>query len=492
MIALLREAREFGRSGRSLEAMQCYSRTLALEPDIAEALHFIGVLEAELTLDYQKSLSWIDRALHLVRTTPYFLTNKAIILQRVQRFDEALTCLEEALRLDSMFALAILNCGHVYRSKKKFEKAINFYEKVVALLPSDLAAYEHLSFCYSYPEGLELRCRVLERARFIDPANADVGFSLGAYYLLSGNFSEGWDLFENRWCASHVRDDPRYSKPLRLIVPAFDPSAPIGPVFIWSEQGVGDEIMFSSLITEFIDKFGVSVILQVDSRLEPVLARSLPGISVIQKGVSLPAELYRAHLPSGDLPRLLRRTKDSFSGGTGCFLVADTDRVRTLSSRLSASGKPVVGLSWHSSNGETRCIPLLEVVSLLRCYDVSIVNLQYGNHSVEIQSVEDIVGGAFFEDTGVDCQNDLDGLLALMKCCDIVISVGNATVHLAGAAGVPTLALLPHFPGWRWLSHGDRSLWYRSVKLFRQGQPGDWASVINLIDAELANRFSRV
>jgi len=483
------EAREFGRRGRYTESLARYSRVLALEPVKIEALHYFGVLTADAGIDVLHSLAWIERSLYLDFENPHFLTNKAIILQRLKRNDEALILLEKALTTNRYFVPANLNCGHVYKIKNQFPLAAKFYERVVVLAPADIAAYEHLSFCYSYPDSLNRRCYVLERARFIEPSNADVGFSLSTYYLLSGRFAEGWDLFESRWYASKFRDDFRYSKPLRLSRPEFDANEPVGPIFIWGEQGVGDEVMFGSLIAEFIERFGLQVILQVDPRLVSIFQRSLSDVRVIPRGVSPSEDSYRSHLPLGDLPRILRRDLENFVGVKERFLYSDPVRQQALKSRVSTRAGRVVGISWHTTNGDSRCVPLLDLVLLLRRLDVFIVNLQYGDHGEEIDAVEKIIGGPVFDFAEVNCRDDLEGLLALVQSCDLVISIGNATVHFAGVSGVPTFALLPHFPGWRWLSQGDESVWYRSVKLFRQNQDGNWQSVIDSVEKGLRDQL---
>ena len=51
----------------------------------------------------------------------------------------------------------------------------------------------------------------------------------------------------------------------------------------------------------------------------------------------------------------------------------------------------------------------------------------------------------------LDTYADIDGLAALMSNLDLVISVDNTTVHLAGALGVPVWVLLPCGPERRWI-----------------------------------------
>ena len=75
----------------------------------------------------------------------------------------------------------------------------------------------------------------------------------------------------------------------------------------------------------------------------------------------------------------------------------------------------------------------------------------------------------------------------LMRALDLIISVDSMPAHLAGALGVPVWTLLHHEPDWRWMSRGDRSPWYPTMRLFRQPRPGDWEPVIARVAKELAH-----
>jgi ADP-heptose:LPS heptosyltransferase len=79
----------------------------------------------------------------------------------------------------------------------------------------------------------------------------------------------------------------------------------------------------------------------------------------------------------------------------------------------------------------------------------------------------------------------LEGLAGLIEACDEVVSVGNATAHLAGALGKKTLVLLPYVAGWRWLHEGDRCPWYDSVILLRQKAQADWDEVLICLNHEV-------
>ena len=73
----------------------------------------------------------------------------------------------------------------------------------------------------------------------------------------------------------------------------------------------------------------------------------------------------------------------------------------------------------------------------------------------------------------------MDNFAARVSELDLVISIDNSTVHMAGGLGVPVWTLLPYVPEWRWMLERRDTPWYPQMRLFRQPGPGDWGSVID-------------
>jgi len=78
----------------------------------------------------------------------------------------------------------------------------------------------------------------------------------------------------------------------------------------------------------------------------------------------------------------------------------------------------------------------------------------------------------------------------IMRGLDLVISCDSMPAHLAGALGVPVWTLLHREADWRWLDGRDDSPWYPGMRLFRQDQAGDWASVVARVAAALKDSFA--
>ncbi|WP_310538713.1 glycosyltransferase family 9 protein [Phenylobacterium sp.] len=78
---------------------------------------------------------------------------------------------------------------------------------------------------------------------------------------------------------------------------------------------------------------------------------------------------------------------------------------------------------------------------------------------------------------------------AIIAGLDLVITVDTSVAHLAGAMGKPVWIMLPAFGvDWRWQRGREDSPWYPSARLYRQPKAGDWLSVIERIERDLAER----
>ena len=123
--------------------------------------------------------------------------------------------------------------------------------------------------------------------------------------------------------------------------------------------------------------------------------------------------------------------------------------------------------------------------------DVVLVNLQYGDVGEEIREFREATGIEVVQCASVDNREDLDGLAALIEVCDIVISITNVTVHMAGALAKETWVLLPYSTIYYWLLERTDSVWYPSLTLYRQPTLDDWDSVYASIRKDLETKLER-
>ena len=270
-------------------------------------------------------------------------------------------------------------------------------------------------------------------------------------------------------------------------------------LLVHGEQGVGDEVLFASCYGELVARAGHCVLV-CDPRLAPLFRRSFPAASVVgyeRRKDHQPASLERQvdwQVPAGSVPRFFRRRKADFPPRQQ-FLVADPSQVRSWRERFGGLGTGLrVGISWRAggqpAEHRRRTTNLADWQPLLSVAGIQWINLQYGESGAEREWARAAYGVTIHDWPEGDPLVDLDGFAARLAALDLVISVGNATVHLAGALGVSAWAILPQTPNWRWGLQGEQSIWYASVRLVRQGAAGDWAPVFEQLARELGERVA--
>jgi len=319
------------------------------------------------------------------------------------------------------------------------------------------------------------------------PGDAEARFHRAQTLLARGDFDVAWDEYESRWeYEAAQRGFPQ---------PAWD-GRQLGEqsLLIYAEQGVGDEILFSSCLPDVLSLTRECCV-ECDQRLVSLLARSFPLAKVVARpaGRDLPADPAALQcdrqIAMGSLPKLVRRSLAAFPRQRR-FLVPDLERAKAWRARLAALGKGLkVGISWRGGHSpavrQRRSIGLDRWLPIISVPGTHFISLQYGDCAEELEqfrSVSEAVVHAWDE---VDPLTDLEGFAAQIAALDLVISVDNSTVHMAGALGVPVWTLLHFSPNWRWMRDRDDSCWYSSVRLFRQPELGDWNSVIERVAEEL-------
>ncbi len=189
------------------------------------------------------------------------------------------------------------------------------------------------------------------------------------------------------------------------------------------------------------------------------------------------------------LPGLLGVTAETIPAPIP-YLAAEPDRLSRWRERLAAHRGFRVGVVWQGNpsypRDSSRSFPLALLAPLARVAGVRLVSLQKGPGVEQLGTL----GGRF---AVVDLGHELDAgpaafvdTAAVMKCLDLVVSADTATVHLAGALGVPAWVPLSTAADWRWFRDREDSPWYPSVRLFRQERRGEWGPVFDRMAAALA------
>ena len=113
------------------------------------------------------------------------------------------------------------------------------------------------------------------------------------------------------------------------------------------------------------------------------------------------------------------------------------------------------------------------------------MNLQYSDVKIEIDAFTNQTGLSIYRDEDIDSLKSLDDFASQVAALDLVISIDNSTVHVAGALGRSVWTLLQYAPSWRWQLERSDTPWYPSMTLYRQPVLGDWCSVFQQVQVDL-------
>lgn len=453
--AMARAAALFG-EGRLDEAREAAQRILAGDPRHFHALHLLSTIAA-----------------------------------RRGHWDEAVALATRALAVDPSHAEVLANRGAALRMLHRFDEALADYDRALAAAPDSPAVHNNRAVALAALNRHAEALRAFDAALRLRPDYPQARYGRGLSRLMQGDLAGGWEDHEWRWTGSENVGTRR-----AFAVPVFGAQDRDSGrrVALWTEQGIGDQLLFSTLVPA-LEARGIGFVLEADARLAPALRRAHPAWEIVDKPAP-DAAFARCdrHLPLGSLPRLLRPDRASFREQPRALLAADPGRAAAFREHLRAGEARTVGISWRSFQPASRSFyerrknaPLEAFLELSGRPSLRLVDLQYGDTAAERAAFGE-AGGRLVSIESLDRFADLDGLLALIAACDVVVSTSNVTAHLAGALGKRTLlaypAATPAFHYWMPDAAG-RSPWYPSVEIVTDPGAASWTAVMKLVAARL-------
>lgn len=416
---------------------------------------------------------------------------KGLTLADLHRFDEAILAYKAGLAHNPQSHILHSNIGKVLHHLGRYAEALDHHRLALEHVPTektvtvDGITINYASTLSDFGEparALEMMDTVIARGL----ENPDAYYNRALVRLSLERWEEGWRDFS--WRLKRALPQVTYD-----VFPHIKPwsGEPLQgkKVLIWTEHGIGDEILAATMLPDAISAARKTVVL-CSPRLVPLFRRSFPGAQIDALRVPLPesaaATDFDFQIAAWDLGLSLRRSSSDFPVRP-CLLVPDGRVSASLRKKYAAirPGNLIVGISWASPvNQEMGWLKASRLESwrpILEVPGVTFVNLQYGDQRATLARIRDEVGIDIVNDETIDPLKDMDAYAAQVAAMDLVISTSNTLVHTAGAIGIPTRVLLAKGRGqiWYWLHDRPDSVWYSSVRLVRQDVPGEWTQPID-------------
>ncbi len=403
--------------------------------------------------------------------SPLVYANLGACLRRMNLHEEGINALQMCLDKMPDYPQALVNSGAMYVNEGCPEKGIPFLERA---------------------RELGLKSGKVERGTI---------WNLGLLYLEAGRFKEGFDCYregitaerEKRNFGSVKHDIPEP----QWLAPELERAGKT--LIVYGEQGIGDELMYGTLIEEARSEFA-EVIFECHPRLETLHRRAHPNMRIFptrkDSKIGWPvSENIRADYkcPIGDLGALYRHGTEDFLNSKPLY---SSDPARSAEYRqnleLVAGGRPIVGLATRGGVMKTsrqyRTIRTTEIDRLMKETEAFFVALDYDDILELVNYIGEKHGdGRFIWYPSIGQHWDYHHVADLVSATDLTVTVCQSVAHLSAGLGHPTRVLTPKRCAWRYARAPglpDASwFWYphEGVKLYRQTNLENWSGPIDQV-----------
>ncbi len=418
-------------------------------------------LNNALTLD-KENYEYKSRIIH------HYYKNKDY--QSIMKYEEyVLSDVRTPLHTKLIYANTLAQVGKIAEARSQFASLLKETDDRYQVL-AEIALF-HATFELNAKRALFINKYILNR----DPLNiqvltnqalmSDKEYSLAAYkkvlelcpnehmfrmnyghrLLQHGDLEEGFKYYESRVEISQPHLSGQLSYPA---------SIKDKKVFIWREQGIGDQYMWSWLF-KLLERDNIQAKIGIDERLLSLMKRSFPRLEFTGKE---PFDIYtQENLELYDAQMIIHSTgkyyipeifnaqrmfeNGQFSKG---HIKVNQEKVAYWKQRIKKFSAPkAVGVCWRSSlSGDMRDYAYLTVENIVQIFkdiECSIINLQYDCTDAELQLLQSELGERFINFSDLDLKDDQEEVAALISAVDLVFTVATAVMALAGAIGKNTL-----------------------------------------------------
>lgn len=342
----------------------------------------------------------------------------------------------------------------------RLDEARRHYQTCTEKAPEDADSWLLLGHCCCIGARREEGVEAFDTAIGIDPDLAEAHVGKAGALLALGDFAGGWA--EYNW-----RPDGFPKDGAGRTVTSINSFAG-KRVLLAEEDSIGRTLLglrYASLLREA----GARVTLSVNRTYMRLLLDSDLADDMVEPGESAEEFDYVMKLLSA--AAFLRTGRGAQPLASG--YITPGSRLRTIQ-----PDRMKVGIALGSGpDGQDSPIPVARLREILT------MNAPVEFVSLENSGKEDFGNISWTTDRITFPTADLDDprtLAEMISGMDLVIAAGGPVAHMAGSMGVRCWLILPVNADWVWGAEGDRTLWYNSIRIFRQTVPGRWSRPLEL------------
>lgn len=382
-----------------------------------------------------------------------------------------------------MNAKELMGVAMNYYNEQDYENAQLTFLKIIESDPSNASAYTNLGICFFVQNLLNEAAECYLAANQVDPNYIEAIYNYSHLLLLQKNYSEGFFYYRTRY-----DERIRGNKPGGV---AYPPTQLQGnedlngkTLYISHEQGFGDTINFIRFLP-FFEQSGAKILVYVPGSMNKLFTMNYPNVEFIIPGNDI---YFDYNTPLLEAPYLFGTTYESIPFGEKYLHVDEKDLKNfLLKHNLDEDDMLKIGFNYQGSQGvdavKNRSIELSLMLEYLeQISNAKLYCLQYERSEADDALLEE----HGITNLGEEIKDFYDTAL-LIESMDIIISIDTSFLHLSGALGKKSFALLKFHPDWRWGLVDEKTNWYKNFTLIRQSKANDWEGVLQSVVQRIRN-----
>lgn len=376
-----------------------------------------------------------------------------IYLQQ-QEYKQAITAYKKAIQLNPKYTPTYNNLANIYTTLQKKEKVLICLNLALKQNKKCTNTLYNVAKYFKNSLNLKKSKTYLKKLLKIDAHHALAHFDLSYIYFIEKKYKKAFNHFEYRTRISNEESKYNYL-PFKHLE-----NQPIKntKLLLYHEQGFGDNIQFIRFLNSKKLK-NTQISYAVQNPLNRLFSYSFPKINFLSQ---IDSNMdFKYDLPIMSLPHRLHINKIKPEEK---YLFVNKKDVNQFKKDFLNKKTFNIGLVWKGSS--TQQADIKRSVSLFNFHPIyNDKKLQF--YSLQIENNEELNQTHRVKDLGTNFKDFYDTAVAI-ESLDLIISVDTAVAHLSGALGKRCFVLHNvNVIDFRWEHQNQKSLWYKSIKLFK-------------------------
>lgn len=485
----INSALQLHQSGKLSEAENLYNEILSSQPDNASVLNLLGLLNFQQN-KFEEASVYLKKALE-INPCAYFYDGLGRVYQEMEKYIEAIECFKKSAELSPESFDAWFNLGLAYKKNKDFDSAIEAYENALILQPTNSSVYFNLGNLYECKNETEKAIENYEQSYKYnkDPNDTDIPYFLAICYIKAKNYEKGIPLHEYRpskpfatLCQQVLYKEQIETKPYWDGTPMPDKT-----LFVYYESALGDTLMYVRYLHLLKGMFK-RILFKTQSCFVDFFKENNFGVEILDSR-TLPHEVvFDAHIALMSIPYVLNLNTEEIPFSEG-YLKANPAKIEEYHQQFFNNDKFKIGIKWMGNTAYdlTRIIDVEAFYKIFDLPNTQFYSVQKGEGTEELEKIPEKYNIVSLGDTF----STFGDTAAAIENMDLIICNDTSVAHLAGAMGKPCWVMLPFVQNWRWHTDLSYSPWYKSAKMFKQIEPGNWDEVFDRAKVELEKLINK-